>query len=83
MNARQRDVVTLTCLALAAVLFVAFFFVGFVRWATWKPGHDLLSQIIAIRPAFPNDGRSVGLGLVLPVLLAGAGLYLRHGADRR
>ncbi len=82
MNARQRDIVTLTCLALAAVLFVSFFLVGFLRWATWKPGHDLLSQIVAVRPAFPNDARSVGLGLVLPVLLAGAGLYLRSGADR-
>ncbi|HVP15439.1 MAG TPA: hypothetical protein VMS88_07830 [Terriglobales bacterium] len=82
MNARQRDVVTLTCLTLAAVLFVAFFFVDLVRWAAWKPGHDLLSQILAVRPRFPNDARSVVLGLVLPVLLVGAGLFLRSGADR-
>ncbi len=69
----------LTCLALAAVLFVSFFFVDLVRWLTWRPGNDLLSQIVAVRPEFPNGWRNVVLGLILPVLLTGFALYWRSG----
>ena len=79
MNARQRDIVALTLLALAAVLFVSYFFADFVRWLTWRPGHDFLSQFVAVRPAFPNGWRNVLLGLVLPVVLTGSALYLKSG----
>jgi hypothetical protein len=83
MNVRPRDIVVLTCPALAAVLFVSFFFVDFVRWLTRRRGHDLLSQIVALRPGFPNQWRNVLLDLILPVLLAGFGLYLRSGDRER
>ncbi len=82
MNERQREVVSLVGLVLAGVLFVCFFLVDFLRWLFWRPGHDLLSQLVAVRPDFPSGGRDIGLGLVLPVLLAGFGLYLKSGGER-
>jgi len=83
MNRPQRDIVALVSLVLAGVLLVTYFGVDFVRWLTWRPPHDLFSQIIAVRPGFPNGWRNVVLGLILPVLLAGFGFYLRSGDDRR
>jgi hypothetical protein len=82
MNDRQRDVVALVSGALAVVLFVSYFLVDFLRWVTWHPRHDLFSQLVAIRPGFPNDWQNVVLGLIVPVVLVGLGLYLRS-ADRR
>ncbi len=79
MNDRQRDVVFVVALVLALVLFVSFFGVDFWRWATWRQPHDFLSQFVTIRPDFPHDGKHVGLGLVLPVLLAGFAFYFRYG----
>ncbi len=79
MNDRQRDVVFVVALVLALVLFVSFFGVDFWRWATWRQPHDLLSQFVTIKPDFPHDAKNVGLGLVLPVLLAGFAYYLKSG----
>jgi len=79
MNDRQRDVVFVVALVLALVLFVSFFGVDFWRWATWRPPHDFLSQFVTVKPDFPRTGKNVGLGLVLPVLLAGFAFYFRSG----
>ena len=76
MDATQRHTVSLAAYAIALVLFVFFFGRSFWEWASW---HDSKGTIdfgflkITSRPAFPNDARSVLVGLVVPILLAAGG----------
>lgn len=86
MDATQRRTVELAMYAIAVVLFVFFFGRQFWEWASW---HDSKGTIdfgflkITSRPEFPNDARSVLLGLVTPIVLAAAGRIVgRPGGSR-
>jgi hypothetical protein len=76
MDAGQRKTVALAAYAIALVLFVFFFGRQFWEWASW---HDSKGTIdfgflkISSRPEFPNDLRSVLLGLIAPIVLAAGG----------
>jgi hypothetical protein len=79
MNQNQRSVVALALFLVAAVLFVAFFGKPFWSWATWNAKEGTLDLGIVKftnRPPFPGDARGIGLGLVLPIVLAAAGRVL-------
>jgi hypothetical protein len=76
MDATQRRTIALAAYAIAAVMFVFFFGRQFWQWANW---HDARGTLdfglfkISSRPPFPNDARSVLLGLILPIVLAAGG----------
>lgn len=79
MNRSQRGVVATAALLVAAILFGVYFAKPFWSWATWnqKEGTlDLGIVKITNRPPFPGDARGIGLGLVLPIVLAAAGRVL-------
>jgi len=79
MNRSQRGVVASAAMLVAAILFAFYFVRPFWGWATWneKEGTlDLGIMKISNRPAFPRDSRAIGLGLVLPIVLAAAGRVL-------
>jgi hypothetical protein len=79
VNRSQRGVIATAAMLLAAILFVVYFARPFWAWATWneKEGTlDLGIMKISNRPAFPSDSRGVGLGLVLPIVLAAVGRVL-------
>lgn len=90
MNRSQRGVVATAAMLVAAILFVVYFARPFWNWATWneKEGTlDLGIMKISNRPAFPADARGIGLGLVLPIVLAAVGRVLllsgnNAGGDR-
>jgi hypothetical protein len=86
MDATQRRTVELAAYAIAVVLFVFFFGRQFWEWASW---HDSKGTIdfgflkITSRPEFPNDARSVLLGLVTPIVVAAGGRIIgRSGSSR-
>ncbi len=82
MNSNQRSVVAGALMLVAAVLFVAYFARPFWAWATWDPKAGTLDFGIVKftnRPPFPGDARGIGLGLVLPIVLAAAGRVLALG----
>ncbi len=85
MDATQRRTVLLAAYAVATVLFVFFFGRQFWDWATWdqaKGTMDFGFMKITSRPPFPNDARSVFLGLVLPIVLGAAGRVLAGSMGR-
>jgi hypothetical protein len=85
MNRSQRGVVASAALLVAAILFVAFFARPFWAWATWNEKEGTLDfgiMKITNRPPFPGDARGLGLGLILPIVLAAAGrVLLLSGKD--
>ena len=85
MDATQRRTLSLAAYAVAAVLFVFFFGRAFWAWATWSESRGTLDFglfKLSSRPPFPNDARSVLLGLVTPIVLAAYGHIVGHGAGR-
>jgi hypothetical protein len=73
MDATQRRTIALALWAIALVLFVFFFGRQAWEWATWndqKNTLDLGFLKVSARPPFPNDAKSVLVGLVLPIVLA-------------
>ncbi len=76
MDAPQRRVIG-TALSLIAVILFGFYFAKPLwAWMTWDPKQgslDLGFVKFTTRPPFPNDAKSVGLGLVVPIVLIAAG----------
>jgi hypothetical protein len=75
MEASQRRVISLAAYLVAAILFLFDFGRPLWEWATWNESRntvDLGFVKISSRPAFPGDGRAIGLGLILPIVI-GAG----------
>jgi hypothetical protein len=82
MDPLQRRTVALAAYAVAAVLFLFFFARPLWDWAAWDSARgtlDLGIMRVTTRPPFPNDPRSVIVGLVLPIVLAATGRVL-HGS---
>jgi len=76
MDAMQRRTVSLAAYAVSLVLFVFFFGRQAWDWAAWdssKGTVDFGFMKITSRPPFPNDLRSVMLGLVTPIVVAAFG----------
>lgn len=76
MDATQRRTVELAAYAIALVLFVFFFGRQFWAWANWHESSGTIDfgfLKITSRPPFPNDARSVVLGLITPIILAAGG----------
>ena len=85
MDATQRQTLSLAAYAVAVVLFVFFFGRQFWDWASWDQSQgtmDLGFMKITSRPPFPNDARSVLLGLVTPIVLAAAARVMGRGPGR-
>ena len=86
MDATQRRTIEGAVYVIAIVLFVFFFGRQAWDWATWDEAKNTLDFGIvkfSSRPAFPNDVRSVMLGLIVPIALAAAGRVIGHGGARR
>jgi len=86
MNREQRRVIALAAYGVAFVLFVFFFGTEFWQWATWDKSRGTLDfGIIKLtsRPPFPNDARSVLVGLVLPIALAAFGRVFEREPGRK
>jgi len=82
VNRNQRRIVAGAAFLLAAILFVAYFGKPAWAWATWNEKQNTLDLgfvKITNRPPFPGDTRGIGLGLVLPVVLAAAGGVIGSG----
>jgi len=80
MNESQRSVIALAAYVVALVLFVFFFGRAAWEWATWNASEgtfDFGILKVTTRPAFPNDARSVVVGLVIPVMVAAWGRVLQ------
>jgi hypothetical protein len=76
MDATQRRTVALAAYAVALVLFVFFFGRQFWEWASWQESKGTLDFgffKVSSRPLFPNDAKSVLLGLITPIILAAGG----------
>ena len=76
MDNRQRRIIAFAAYAVALVLFVGFFGRAFWEWATWNRSQgtfDLGFIKVTNRPAFPDDARSIVVGLILPIVLAATG----------
>lgn len=76
MDATQRRTVAMAAYAIALVLFLFFFGRQFWDWATWNEKQGTLDfgfMKITSRPPFPNDARSVLLGIIAPIVLAAGG----------
>ena len=76
MDSGQRRVIALAAYAIALVLFVFFFARPLWSWMTWDSRQgtlDLGFLKVTTRPSFPSDARAIGVGLILPILLAAAG----------
>ncbi len=86
MDATQRRTVALAAYAIALVLFVFFFGRQFWDWASWQESKGTLDFgffKVTSRPPFPNDARSVLLGLITPIILAAGGRVIgRTGGPR-
>jgi hypothetical protein len=83
MDATQRRTVSLAAYAVSLVLFVFFFGRQAWDWAAWdssKGTVDFGFMKITSRPPFPNDVRSVMLGLVTPIVIAAFGRIAGRGA---
>jgi hypothetical protein len=76
MNRSQRGIVATAIVLVAVVLFVAYFLRPALAWTFWNAKEGTLDLGIvkfSNRPPFPGDARGIGLGLVLPIVLAAAG----------
>ena len=85
MDATQRRTVSLAAYAVSLVLFVFFFGRQAWDWAAWdsaKGTVDFGFMKITSRPPFPNDLRSVMLGLVIPIVVAAFGRIVSGNAGR-
>jgi len=86
MDAGQRRTIEGAAFAIAIVLFVFFFAKQAWAWATWNEAKNTLDFGIfkvTNRPPFPNDVRSVMLGLIVPIVLASAGRVIGQGGGMR
>lgn len=86
MDASQRRTIEGAAFAIAIVLFVFFFARQAWAWATWNEAKNTLDfGIVKIsnRPPFPNDVRSVMLGLIVPIVLAAVGRVIGAGSGPR
>ena len=86
MEATQRRTLAMAAYAIAAVLFVFFFGRQFWQWASWNEARGTLDFgffKVSSRPPFPNDLRSVLLGLILPITLVAAGRVLAQAGTAR
>ena len=86
MDATQRRTVALAAYAIAVVLFVFFFGRQFWEWASWQESKGTLDFglfKVSSRPAFPNDARSVLLGLITPIILSAGGRVISQPGGRR
>jgi len=86
MDAGQRRTIEGAAFVIAIVLFVFFFAKQAWAWATWNEAKNTLDFGIfkvSNRPPFPNDVRSVMLGLIVPVVLATAGRVIGQGGATR
>jgi uncharacterized membrane protein len=73
LDASQKRVIAIAAYAVALVLFLIYFGRPFWDWATWRESQNSLDLgfiKVNVRPPFPSDGRSVGVGLVVPIVLA-------------
>jgi hypothetical protein len=76
MDPAQKRIVALAAYAIALVLFVFFFGRGFWEWATWNSSKgtlDLGFLKVTNRPRFPDDAKSIVVGIVLPIVLLASG----------
>ena len=83
MDATQRRTIALALFAIAVVLFVFFFGRQFWAWADWHEAKNTLDFglfKITSRPPFPNDAKSVLLGLIVPIALAAGGRVIGRKA---
>jgi hypothetical protein len=86
MDATQRRTIEGAVFVIAIVLFVFFFGRQAWDWATWDAAKNTIDLGIvkfSTRPPFPNDVRSVLLGLIVPIALAAAGRVIGQGGARR
>lgn len=86
MDAKQRNTVALAAYAIAVVMFVFFFGRQFWEWASWHESRGTIDfgfLKITSRPEFPNDARSVLLGLIMPIVLAAVGRLVSPTGTRR
>jgi hypothetical protein len=86
MNVEQRRVVAIAAYAVALIVFAFFFLRPLWDWASWREAEGTLDFglfKVTTRPPFPNDPRSVLVGLVLPVLLAAGGRLVQAGGRGR
>ena len=86
MDADTRRTVSLAAYAVAIVLFVFFFGRDLWAWASWSESQGTLDFglfKVTSRPPFPNDARSVLVGLVLPIVLLAVGRVLGSRRDAR
>jgi hypothetical protein len=84
MDASQRRTIEGAAFVIAIVLFVFFFAKQAWAWATWNEAKNTLDfgiLKISNRPPFPNDVRSVVLGLIVPIVLATAGRVIGQGGS--
>jgi hypothetical protein len=86
MDATQRRTIEGAAFVIAIVLFVFFFGRQAWDWATYNEAKntiDLGIVKLSSRPPFPNDVRSVLLGLIVPIALAAAGRVIGQGRSAR
>lgn len=82
MDPAQKRIVALAAYAIALVLFVFFFGRAFWEWATWNPKQgtlDLGFLKVTTRPSFPDDAKSIVVGIVLPIVLVATGRVIEGG----
>lgn len=82
MDPAQKRIVSLAAYAIALVLFVFFFGRGFWEWATWNSSKgtlDLGFLKVTTRPPFPDDAKSIVVGIVLPIVLLATGRVIEGG----
>ena len=82
MDATQKRTIEGAAFVIAIVLFVFFFGRQAWEWATWNEAKNTIDLGIvkfSTRPPFPNDLRSVLLGLIVPIALAAAGRVVGQG----
>jgi hypothetical protein len=85
MDATQRRTIELAAYAVALLLLAFFFGRQFWAWASWDEARGTLDfgfMKFTSRPPFPNDARSVLLGLITPIVLAAVGRVIGHGGRR-
>jgi hypothetical protein len=85
MDATQRRTIELAAYAVALVLLVFFFGRQFWAWASWDEARGTLDfgfMKFTSRPPFPNDAKSVLLGLITPIVLAAVGRVIGQGGRR-
>jgi hypothetical protein len=86
MDATQKRTIAGAAFVIAIVLFVFFFGRQAWTWATWNEAKNTIDFGIvkfSTRPPFPNDLRSVLLGLIVPIAIAAAGRVIGQGGAQR